>query len=297
MFSTLKQFDCDALCASWLDAPRFEGDSKRDLKVEAWLKLMEDGLALRKVPKRYWHAVAQRYMGKHACDRLYEVKKVMMNLSRGVFIWDWKKFVVAMKNMNWEIDSKRTLPFRVDMIPGLWWVVPKEKAKEAEAILPSNLNTPFLRRTLRQKSDTPVVSAKSKTSDVPKVVPHAAQKPKTRPSHSKSASFPAASAKTERGKPWTLLHMRKPDDPAQARVANAPEWLLTACQSLDAISTEYPKTISVLAAVLITVGSVPSLPVVAGTALASGTAHAIGGAAVGLGGWLTSQKHEVVSAA
>ena len=77
---------------------------------------------------------------------------------------------------------------------------------------------------------------------------------------------------------------------AQVRIVNAPEWLLTAVQAVDAISTEYPKTMSVLAAVLITVGSVPNLPVVAGTAVATGTAHAIGAVAVGLGSWIYTQQ-------
>ncbi len=102
MFSTFtgKPFDIDTLCASWPNAPRFEGNFKKDPKIEDWLKDMETGCIERKVPKKHWHAVAQRYMGKRACDRLYEVKKVMMELSRGVYVWNWKKFAVAMKNMN-----------------------------------------------------------------------------------------------------------------------------------------------------------------------------------------------------
>ena len=102
MFSafTGKPFDTDALCASWPDAPRFEGIYKKDPKVDQWLSDIEAGCVERKVPKKHWHAVAQRYMGKRACDRLYEVKKVMMELSKGVYVWNWKKFVVAMKNMN-----------------------------------------------------------------------------------------------------------------------------------------------------------------------------------------------------
>lgn len=102
MFSafTGKPFDIDALCASWPNAPRFEGIYKKDPKVDQWLCDIEAGCVERKVPKKHWHAVAQRYMGKRACDRLYEVKKVMMELSKGAYVWNWKKFVVAMKNMN-----------------------------------------------------------------------------------------------------------------------------------------------------------------------------------------------------
>jgi hypothetical protein len=102
MFSTLtgKPFDIELLCASWPDAPQFQGGSKKDPKVEVWLKEIEEGCSQRKVPKKCWHIVGQRYMGKHACIRLEEVKNVMMKLSKGVFKWDWKKFSVAMKNIN-----------------------------------------------------------------------------------------------------------------------------------------------------------------------------------------------------
>ena len=86
---------------------------------------------------------------------------------------------------------------------------------------------------------------------------------------------------------------------AEVRVSNAPEWLLTACQAVDALCDEYPRIMSVLAAVLIVVGSVPSVPAVsagaAGAALASGTAHALGGVAVGLGSWISAQQHGKVS--
>lgn len=200
------------------------------------------------------------------------------------------------------------------MIPGLWWVVPAENAKEAEAALPSDLNQPFLKRTLKRKVDLQL-PAGSTAQPLPKASTPKAPANSKAPRSAKSKATATASTGTAHkpeSKPWTLLHMRKPEDPgthlilesannhlltrvtAQVRVANAPEWLLTACQSLDAISNEYPKTITVLAAVLITVGSVPSLPVAAGTALASGTAHAIGGVAVGLGSWINAQQRGMV---
>lgn len=221
-----------------------------------------------------------------------------MNLSRGAFRWDWTKFEVAMRHMNWHIDSKRTLLFRLNMIPGLWWVVPTEKAKEAECVVDSDLNQLFLKRALKgkltkQSANQPSEPAPSKCSEKTKPLPKSSLNSKSSPAVSKNNSMSSPPSQTQ-NKPWTLLHMRKPDDPAQVRIANAPEWLLTACQSLDAISTEYPKTISVIAAVLVTVGSVPSLPVAAGTALASGTAHALGDVAVGLGSWIGAQQRRLV---
>lgn len=97
-----KSFDLDALCASWPEAPQFQGNSKKDMKVDVWLKAIEQGCVQRKVPKKYWHAVAQRNMGRHALERLFEVKKVMMSVTSGKFVLDWAKFEVAMRHMNCE---------------------------------------------------------------------------------------------------------------------------------------------------------------------------------------------------
>jgi NADPH:quinone reductase-like Zn-dependent oxidoreductase len=70
-------------------------------------------------------------------------------------------------------------------------------------------------------------------------------------------------------------------------VTNAPVWLLNAVGALDFLTNEHPKAMSVLSAVLITVGSIPAIPAISagagGAILASGAAHAIGAIAVGLG--------------
>ncbi|KAI0338602.1 hypothetical protein BDW22DRAFT_1409467 [Trametopsis cervina] len=282
MLSVLKPkaFDLDVLCSAWPDAPRFEGNSKKDMKVDLWLESIKQGCMRLKVSKKYWHAVAERYMGEHACHRLSEVKKVMVNLSKGSFTWNWRKFVVAMKNMNWHIDTKRSLSFRVSTIPGLWWIAPGDTVKQAETVPNSVPSKPFLKRTLRSKSDA---KATTESAGTTKATPKALTKSKKDIS---TKAFPDPAPKQA---PWTLFPTRKPEEP-EVRVANAPEWLLAACQSLDAISNEYPNTMSVIAAVLITVGSVPSLPVAAGTALASGTAHALGSLAVGVGSWMRAQQ-------
>jgi flagellar biosynthesis component FlhA len=64
-------------------------------------------------------------------------------------------------------------------------------------------------------------------------------------------------------------------------------WLLNACNALDFITSEHPKAMSVLSAILITVGSIPAIPAISagagGAVLASGAAHAIGVIAVGVG--------------
>lgn len=77
---------------------------------------------------------------------------------------------------------------------------------------------------------------------------------------------------------------------AVTAVANVPTWLLNAANALDFLTSEHPKAMTTLSAVLITVGSIPSIPVLAGGAggafLASHAIQAAGAIAVGLGNWL-----------
>ena len=70
-------------------------------------------------------------------------------------------------------------------------------------------------------------------------------------------------------------------------MTQAPVWLLNACTALEYITSEHPKAMSIISAILITAGSIPPLPAITagagGAVLASGAAHAIGAIAVGLG--------------
>ena len=87
--------------------------------------------------------------------------------------------------------------------------------------------------------------------------------------------------------------------------AQVPVWLLNACAALDYITSEHPKTMSIISAILITAGSIPAIPAIAagagGAVLASGAVQAVGAIAVGLGQALNSttakntQKHEAPS--
>ena len=87
----------------------------------------------------------------------------------------------------------------------------------------------------------------------------------------------------------TWFHVRYADIKPHpvTTVTQAPVWLLNACTALDFLTSEHPKAMSVISAILITVGSIPAIPAVAGGAggaiLASGAAQAIGAIAVGLG--------------
>lgn len=77
-------------------------------------------------------------------------------------------------------------------------------------------------------------------------------------------------------------------------MTHAPVWLINACNALDFLQSEHPKVMSSLAAVLITVGSLPAIPAISagagGALLASGAAHAVGAIAVGVGTWIKSQQ-------
>jgi len=81
---------------------------------------------------------------------------------------------------------------------------------------------------------------------------------------------------------------------ATVTTTEVPAWLLNACSALDLLTTEHPKVMTTLSAILITVGSIPAIPVIAGGAggaiLASGAAHAVGAVAVGLGSWIKAQQ-------
>lgn len=81
---------------------------------------------------------------------------------------------------------------------------------------------------------------------------------------------------------------------ANVTIAQAPKWMVDACSALDFLGNEHPKIISFVSAILITAGSIPAIPAVAagagGAFLASGTAHAIGAVAVGLGNWISATQ-------
>lgn len=83
-------------------------------------------------------------------------------------------------------------------------------------------------------------------------------------------------------------------DPQTVTIAQAPKWMVDACSALDFLGNEHPKIISFVSAILITAGSIPAIPAVAagagGAFLASGTAHAIGAVAVGLGNWISATQ-------
>ena len=83
--------------------------------------------------------------------------------------------------------------------------------------------------------------------------------------------------------------------------AQAPLWLLNACSALDFLTSEHPKVMTTLSAVLITVGSLPALPglstAAGGTILASHAVQAAGAIAVGVGNWLKAAQDSAAAKA
>ncbi|KDQ52358.1 hypothetical protein JAAARDRAFT_40245 [Jaapia argillacea MUCL 33604] len=84
------------------------------------------------------------------------------------------------------------------------------------------------------------------------------------------------------------------DSEAVTTIAQAPAWLLQACHALDILTQEHPKVMSTLSAILITAGSIPSIPAISagagGAFLASSAAHAIGSICVGIGSIIKAQQ-------
>jgi len=78
-------------------------------------------------------------------------------------------------------------------------------------------------------------------------------------------------------------------------VARAPTWLLDACNALEFLTSEHPKVMTTISAILITVGSIPAIPAIGagagGAVLASGAAHAVGAIAVAVGGMLQASQN------
>jgi len=70
--------------------------------------------------------------------------------------------------------------------------------------------------------------------------------------------------------------------------------MINACNALEFLTVEHPKAMSAVSAILVTVGSLPAIPVVGagagGAFLASHAVQAVGAIAVGVGQWLKSTQ-------
>ncbi|KAJ3969174.1 hypothetical protein EV361DRAFT_1035214 [Lentinula raphanica] len=117
-----------------------------------------------------------------------------------------------------------------------------------------------------------------------------------RPGPQKAASESALTTKRSMTAPMMIPGQSNGSDETITTVTHAPVWLLNACNALDFLSTEHPKVMSTLSAILITAGTIPSIPAISagagGALLASGAVQAVGAIAVGVGSWLKAAQQE-----
>jgi len=321
-----KSYDLEGLYTEWTDAPMFYGDSKKDLPVQAWMEKIKSGCLDRKVPEQCWHKVAQHYMGPMATSRFEEVKKVMAQVQGSKYKWDWKKFKVAMTSMSWKMDPKKMEPIKVEKKSGgSWFVSRAKKEKEVEEDAPSDGGWEWIKQskpveepcqedeTTRPKAKrrqsvsqflTRRNTMKEETATPPPPVPpmpvrsHTTPRVPVRSNTMKMLpQLPQRAETLDSGVEITSPALQVPDVQSLQHITTiteVPAWLLNACGALDLLTTEHPKVMTTLAAVLITVGSIPALPFIAsgagGAVLASSAVHAAGAVAVGLGTMIKAQS-------
>ncbi|KAH9936912.1 hypothetical protein B0H21DRAFT_825475 [Amylocystis lapponica] len=273
-----------AILAAWpaASAPkRFYGKPKKDLPIDEWLALI---------------AAAARPR-----ERVEELERVMRCVYGHHWGWKWGSFGVALKNMSWSIDTKRMKVVEVDKSSGIWASLsralgqgPKDKDSASTAVVPKDKAAPKDKATPKDKAASKDKAMKDLPSKATKKVPDKS------PAQPKRAATVPAAQKSDKQEGHTLtraltrlatpLHLVAPPPPPPPAtiIAQVPLWLLAASEAMAALTTDYSSTMSVLAAVLITVGSVPALPTVS----AGATAHALGSVAVGLGALLRERARD-----
>ncbi|TFK69208.1 hypothetical protein BDN72DRAFT_624568 [Pluteus cervinus] len=332
----LKPFDLEPILADWKNPPRFNGNPKKDMPVEEWLKQIKAGCIERGIPEEYWYKVAQRCMGPKAKARLDELKAVISKVHGGKYRWTWKKFKIAMLNMGWSIDTSAKEAIKVSKT-GSWFRLnsksdiptppPSPPATTSTRPPPTRSNSLFWRKpsteeievvspAVQQHAKPPPPSRKNsdgssfwparRNSNAEKSHPPPST-PSKRPTpvksktdsgiistmvnshHSKSSSSSSSSSSTSNA---VVAHSAKDSkgshkDTEVSTVTNAPVWLLNAASALDFITSEHPKATSVISALLITAGTIPSLPGITagagGAVLASSATQAVGALAIGIG--------------
>ncbi|KAG6868485.1 hypothetical protein C0993_002250 [Termitomyces sp. T159_Od127] len=320
----LKPYDLEPIFDTWTNGPIFVGNPKKDLPVCEWLDKIQEGCEERRVPEEYWYKVAQHFMGPKAKARLDEVKAVIIKVHGGKYRWTWKKFKIAMQNMGWGIDATQKETIQVSKTSNSWWIKRKVN-KDAKALQNDTQQSTLLRSTDKDvdekaKSPSPPLrkssvheteitprptlsrtrtglwpvrrSSKDDTVERPELPPKANLETAVVSTSQTSLSSNRSNA-TDSGstlsscKGMGSVKFILTGSSLDTTTTEAPLWLLNACNALEYITNEHPKTMSIISAILITAGSIPAIPAISagagGAVLASGAAHAIGAIAVGLG--------------
>ncbi|KAG2337804.1 hypothetical protein BDR05DRAFT_969825 [Suillus weaverae] len=298
----IKEFNLEPIYESWENPPRFYGESKKDMPVDDFLHQIKAGCAERKVPEEYWHKVAQHYMGDKAKARLQELKSVMAKVNGGKYRWSWKKFMIAMRNMGWEIDANITETVQLHSKPsGMLWLTRRKSLKDKEV---TSSEIVELLPPLPSKRPNPIkMLSESALGAATAVV-----RPRRAPSRANSMASTLTTTTVSSNHTVTSNHalasnhaltsnnavtsLSTPSaDGTVTAISNAPTWLLNACNALNFLTAEHPRAMTTLSAVLITAGTLPAIPAISGgTVLASGVAQAVGAIAVGVGNLLKAQQ-------
>ncbi|KAH8832739.1 hypothetical protein DL96DRAFT_1704792 [Flagelloscypha sp. PMI_526] len=292
----------------WPTGPRYSGDPRKDPPVNEWLKDVKMGCKERGVPKDYWADVGICFLGKKAKTRLDEVKKVMDKMHNGKWYWNWKRFKTGMRNMGWTLDYDKRESIEVEATPSLLWWFQSKPAEE-----PDEPPTPIERPPIRTSESSfwltrKLNSQRSKDSDQKsQKESEKTERPSLRRESSNSSlrtissfisTVSSAMSKTpekENQQPDPAPAKQNPDGVLGTGIAKAPTWLLDVCKALDTLQTDHPRAMSVLSAILITAGTLPTLPIVvaSGTGiLATHAVQAAGAVALGVGNWLQSRQIE-----
>ena len=204
------------------------------------------------------------------------------------------------------MDPKKVEAYKVASKPsGVWWIIGREKSDNESTPTPSpdpKRIEPKRRQTTDSKPLPPTPARRSTVSAVP-TTPKRRGSVMSVNSVSTTPSQVDTVDQTPGGSEFFHLHLVcdvRDADPSRlpslavTTVTNVPIWLLNAANALDFLTTEHPKAMTTLSAVLITVGSLPSIPFIAGGAggafLASHAVQAAGAIAVGLGKWVKSAQ-------
>ena len=208
-----------------------------------------------------------------------------------------------------DIDAEKKETIKVKSRPsGLWWIVGKgDDSKDNDSTMPSppppkpqpQKSKSMCEVTTRSTLPTPKRSSTMNSIETVSSIASSVFSSRNTTPKSTPVTTPAMTPDDGAGEGMgnsvcnleTSCSRTLPTVPTT--ITHAPVWLVNACQALESLTTDHPKVMTALSAVLITVGSLPALPAIpagaGGAFLASSTAHALGSLAVGLGTLLKAQ--------
>ncbi|KAI0702771.1 hypothetical protein C8Q76DRAFT_684877 [Earliella scabrosa] len=308
-----RPFDLQAALDSWATTapdhpvPEFKGKPKRkdDPTAEAWLDLVEKGCSGRRVPKSHWPDVAKHFMVKKARGRVAELEKVMRAMHGEQWAWTWKNFRVAVMNMGWNIDDKKTREINIERkASGLWKIVTGQKddssttptatttasktgsgsrfgapalpspSKKALADAKPNKPPPGKPSKLQGSAPKPAVLEKAKDKDE-----KSKEKEKEKEKEKKETPRPTPARSGSLFSLPALPFLRPTPQPEQTMLtrisAQVPLWLLAATEALATLANDNPDVLTAIATGLVAVGTL--------SAGGSAAVAAVGEAAVVVG--------------